>query len=147
MTVNHSTVTKPQIQIKRVYKHPSKKVWNALTSPEALADWLMETIDFKLEEGTIFQFKDKPQGGWDGIVNCKILSLDQPNSITYSWQASGMKKPTIVNWQIKQIAPNETLLTLSHNGFEGVSGWFTKQILAFGWKSMMKKKLTKHLAI
>lgn len=147
LTLNPSTMQKPQIQIKRVYKHPAEKVWTALTSPDALADWLMKTVDFKLEVGTTFQFEDKPQGGWDGIVHCKILSLDQPHSISYSWQASGMKNPTTVNWQIKEIAPNETLLTLSHNGFEGVSGWVTKQILNFGWKGMLKKKLTKHLAI
>jgi len=147
LILNQRTMPKPQIQIKRVYKHPTEKVWTALTSPDALAKWLMKTIDFKLVEGATFQFQDKPQGGWDGIVNCKILSLDQPNSITYSWHANGMKKPTIVNWQLQQISPHETLLTLSHNGFEGVSGWVTKQILNFGWKSMMKKKLTKYLAI
>lgn len=147
MTVNQQTITKPQIQIKRVYKHNINKLWKALTSPDALAEWLMKTTDFKLETGHTFQFKDKPQGGWDGIVNCKILSIEQPHSITYSWQASGMKNPTIVNWNLKQVAENETLLTLSHSGFEGFGGWFTKQVLYFGWKGILKKKLTKHLAI
>lgn len=146
MTAVQTVVTKPQIHIKRVYKHDIHKIWKALTTPEALAEWLMQTIGFKLETGHKFQFKDKPQGGWDGIVNCEILAINQPNSITYSWQASGMKNPTIVNWTLKQVADNETLLTLSHAGFEGFSGWFTRQVLTFGWKGMLKKKLSKHLA-
>lgn len=147
MTATQTVITKPQIQIKRVYKHNIHKIWNALTTPDALAEWLMQTEDFQLKTGNKFRFKDKPQGGWDGIVNCEILSIEQPNSITYSWQASGMNNPTIVNWSLKQVTDNETLLTLSHSGFEGFSGWFTRQILTFGWKGMLKKKLTKHLAI
>ncbi len=146
MTLNQTTTTtKPQIHIKRVYKHDINKLWTALTTKAALSNWLMQTTDFELREGQIFQFRAKPQGGWDGIVHCKVLSFSQPNSITYSWQANGMKKPTIVTWELKELAKNETLLTLSHAGFEGFGGWFTRQILNFGWKSMLRKKLTKHL--
>lgn len=145
MTVTQTVVSKPQIQIKRVYNYHIHKIWSALTDPSALAEWLMETNNFKLQVGQNFQFRDKPQGGWDGIVDCKILSIDQPNKLSYAWQANGMKNPTIVTWTLQSISDSETLLTLSHNGFEGFSGWVTQQILNFGWKGMLKKKLTKHL--
>lgn len=145
MTVTQTVVSKPQIQIKRVYNHHIHKIWSALTEPAALAEWLMKTNDFALKVGHKFQFQDKPQGGWDGIVNCEILSVDQPNSLSYTWQASSMKNPTIVTWTLKAISAKETIVTLSHNGFEGFSGWVTQQILNFGWKGMLKKKLTKHL--
>lgn len=147
MTVNQTTATKPQIQIKRVYRHDIHKIWTALTTQEALSSWLMATTDFSLQIGQTFQFKDKPQGGWDGIVNCKILAVDQPNTITYSWQAKGMKNPTIVTWQLKSLSDSETLLILSHTGFEGFSGWVTKQVLRFGWKGLLRKKLAQYLAL
>lgn len=147
MTLEQAKTTKPQIHIKKVYKHSISKVWTALTTKEALGEWLMKTEGFALETGKTFQFKDKPQGGWDGIVNCQILEFSQPNFIAYSWQANGMKNPTIVQWELKSIGEKETSLTLSHSGFEGLSGWFTRQILNFGWKGMLNKKFPKQLAV
>jgi len=136
---------KRQIEIKRTYKFPIEAVWLALTTKEALTDWLMETTDFELSVGHAFQLKTKPQGNFDGILNCKILSFKAPNTISYSWQANGMKNPTQVKWLLKSIGENETMLTLCHNGFEGVNGWFTKQMLNFGWKRLLSKKLKTYL--
>lgn len=136
---------KQQIEIKKVYKYPIEVVWSALTDKEALSDWLMETIDFELIVGHSFQLKTKPQGSFDGILNCKVLSFEIPNNISYSWQSNGMKNPTQVNWELKSTNENETLLKLSHNGFEGVSGWLTQQMLNFGWKSLLSKKLLNYL--
>lgn len=136
---------KQQIEIKRVYYYPIETVWSALTDKQALSDWLMETTDFELTIGHSFQLKTKPQGSFDGIINCKILSFEVPNSISYSWQSNGMRNPTQVTWVLKSISKNETILNLSHNGFEGVSGWLTQQMLNFGWKSLLSKKLLKHL--
>lgn len=147
MTLEQARTTKPQIHIKKVYKHPIEKIWKALTTKEALTEWLMQAEDFALESGKTFQFRDKPQGGWDGIVNCQVLEFNQPNFLAYSWQANGMKHPTIVQWELRKISDNETSLTLSHSGFEGLGGWFTRQILHFGWKGMLNKKLAKHLTI
>ncbi len=136
---------KPQIEIKRVYKYPIVAVWNALTDKEALSDWLMETTDFELKVGHSFKLKTKPQGKFDGILNCKIISFDAPNSISYLWQSNGMKNPTTVNWVLKAISESETHLHLSHNGFEGVSGWLTRQMLGIGWKKLLSNKLKNYL--
>ena len=136
---------KPQIEIKRIYKYPISKVWYALTDRESISDWLMETTDFELSIGHSFQLKTKPQGKFDGILNCKIISFDAPNSISYLWQSSGMKNPTTVNWKLKSLSENETHLHLSHNGFEGVSGWMTRQMLSIGWKKILSNKLKTYL--
>lgn len=144
---NQTTINKPQIQIKRVYKHSISKIWTALTTKEALSEWLMETTNFNTKLGQQFQFKTKPQGGFDGIIHCEILAIEPPNIISYSWQSNDMKSPTIVTWNLTQLSANETVVKLSHNGFEGVSGWITKQILNFGWKKILSKKLKNHLAL
>lgn len=137
--------TKPQIVIKKVYQFEISALWEALTNKEALSEWLMETKDFVLEDNAEFRFTTKPQGGFDGIVHCKMLSFDEPNHISYEWRSNKMKQATIVSWNLKRISSSETLLTLSHNGFIGFDGWFTKLILSRGWKGMLSKKLNQYL--
>jgi len=136
---------KQQIEIKKVYSYPIQAVWSALTEKEAISDWLMETKDFELSLGHSFHLKTKPQGNFDGILKCKVLSFEAPNALSYSWQSNGMQNPTTVNWLLKPLNENETMLHLSHNGFEGVSGWLTRQMLNFGWKSLLSKKLLNYL--
>lgn len=138
---------KPQIQIKKVYPHSIERVWKAITTKDALSEWLMPTMDFELLQGCAFQFKTKPQGNFDGVVNCEIIRIDAPNLIAYSWSAKGFKQPTVVTWQLVSLSKNETSLTLSHNGFVGFNGWVTKQILNFGWRGILRKKLTSFLNI
>jgi len=141
MQAIQATTQKPQIQIKRVYSHSIDSVWKAITTKDALSEWLMPTMDFELSMGQSFQFKGKPQGNFDGIVNCEIIRIDEPNLIAYSWSAKGFKQPTIVTWELRSLAENKTSLTLSHSGFVGFNGWVTRQILNFGWKSLLGKKL------
>lgn len=136
---------RPQIEIKRTYKYPIHKVWAALTEKEAISEWLMETTGFELSEGHTFQLKTEPQGKFDGILNCKVLSFEAPHHLRYSWQSNGMTNPTHVRWTLKSINENETLLHLSHNGFEGVGGWLTRQMLNFGWKKILTNKLNNYL--
>lgn len=140
-----ATQTKPQIVIKRVYPFEISELWNALTTRESLSEWLMDTQDFVLAEEAQFTFTTKPQGGFDGIIHCKIIDFEKPNHISYEWKSNQMKQPTIVTWRLKETKQKETLMTLSHNGFVGFGGWFTKQILRSGWKSILAKKLQKYL--
>jgi len=137
----------PQILIKRKYKHPISKVWMALTTREALSKWLMETEDFTLELGAEFKLKTTPRGKFDGVLQCSILKIDKPHAISYSWQSNGMTNPTIVSWELKELDSSVTLLTLSHDGFEGMNGWLTKTMLAFGWRRILKKKLENYLSL
>lgn len=139
--------SKPQILIKRNYKHSIDKVWNALTTKEALSAWLMETDDFKLDLGAEFTLKTQPRGKFDGVLRCSIMKVDAPTSISYSWQSNGMSKPTIVSWELKDMGNQETFLTLSHDGFAGFDGWMTKMMLSFGWKRLLKKKLENYLSL
>ncbi len=135
-----------QIEIKRKFKYPVHQVWGALSSKEALSDWLMETSDFALSEGHQFQFRTKPRGGFDGVVHCEMLEFKEPESMKFTWKASNWPQPTTVVWSLSSIGDSETLLTLSHNGFVGINGWFTKKMLGFGWKNLLGKKLENYLS-
>ena len=141
-----TSTNEPQIKIRRKYNHPIDKVWHGITSKEALSSWLMETTDFEPIPGNTFQFTTAPRGRFDGIVSCKVLQVEQPHFIQYSWKATEMPQPTVVTWELTKLDPSTTLLTLSHDGFVGINGWVTRMILGFGWKGLLKKKLNQYLA-
>src|ERR1043166_665732 len=65
---------KDSIVYEIVYPHPIWTVWRALTTSEALAQWLMPN-DFAPQVGHHFTFQTEPQGGWSGIVHCQVVEL------------------------------------------------------------------------
>lgn len=135
---------KPQIKLERIYQYPIERVWQALTDRRALATWLMEN-DFEPEVGRKFQFRTKPQPGFSGIVNCEVLVVEAPRHLVYTWYGGPLKKPTTVSWRLQELAPDQTLLRLEHNGFEGVGGTIVRLILGAGWRGLLKKNLEKAL--
>jgi uncharacterized protein YndB with AHSA1/START domain len=70
------------LRIEKVYPHPPAKVWRAITTREALAEWLMEN-DFELKVGHRFQFRTEPAPGFDGIVNCEVLEIEEERRLRY----------------------------------------------------------------
>ena len=113
--------------------HSPKKVWRALTDPTLLAEWLLPVIDLKLDPGAAFTFKTQPYPGWDGTVNCKLLEIDEPRKISYTWVVGEMLN-TIVTFTL---TPTEsgTKLSLVQSGFTPDQ----KQNFGgarYGWKMM-----------
>jgi uncharacterized protein YndB with AHSA1/START domain len=113
------------------YPHPVEKVWLALTDPQAIAQWLMAN-DFEPRVGHRFQFREKPQPGWDGIVNCEVTAVDPPHRLSYSWRNGNLD--TKVSWLLESV-PEGTRVQLEHTGFRGVRGWMACRILGKGWGS------------
>jgi len=66
---------KRDLRFEAFYDVPPAAVWRSLTDSKELAAWLMEN-DFAPEVGRTFRFRDKPQRGWDGVVNCRVLAID-----------------------------------------------------------------------
>ncbi len=95
--------------------HAQAKVWRALTDPGLLGEWLLPVIGLKLEAGTAFTFATKPYPGWDGIVHCRILTVEAPTKISYAWVVGEMD--TIVTFTLTPTAAG-TRLSLVHAGFK-----------------------------
>ena len=119
------------------YKQPPEKIWTALTDSEKLAKWLMPN-DFKPELGREFKFRAKPMGGWDGIAHCKVIALDPPRMLAYSWESNMIK--TVVRFTLE---PDDggTWLRFEQSGFEGWSGFWAKMFMGPGWRSKLKKSV------
>jgi uncharacterized protein YndB with AHSA1/START domain len=121
--------------------HSPEKVWRALTDPVLLAEWLLPVIDLELEAGAAFTFKTQPYPGWDGIVNCRILEIEPPRKLSYTWAVPFLD--TVVTFTLTPTASG-TRLSLVQSGFKADQ----KREFGgarYGWK-MMGGKLVDLLA-
>jgi len=123
------------VNLEAVYPHPPEKVWRAIADPKILGSWLMDN-DIAPVVGHTFQFRAKPQPGWDGIVDCKVVEADPPKRLAYTW--SGSWGETLVSWTLTPVTDG-TRLTLSHTGFEGLRGVLLSFMMGAGWKKKMNK--------
>lgn len=98
---------------------PPEKVWRALTESELLAAWLMPN-DFRLELGA--RFRLYPSAAGESVVHCRVLALEPPRLLRYSWQEQQRAKDeqppprTEVTYSLAPTAVG-TLLRVVHSGF------------------------------
>ena len=114
--------------------HAPQKVWRALTDPALLAEWLLPVVAGTLEPGAAFTLQTQPYPGWSGIVNCRILEIDPPRKISYTWVVGDMGLATVVTFTLAPTVSG-TRLSLVQSGFKPEQ----KQNFGgarYGWKLM-----------
>lgn len=98
---------------------PIENVWTAITDSATLSRWMMfKTNDFKPELGHTFQFKDAP--GYDGVIDCTVTELDEPNKLAYTWETvgwDGNPHSTLVTITLRESGNGGTHLNLVQSGF------------------------------
>jgi uncharacterized protein YndB with AHSA1/START domain len=99
-----------------VLRHPPERVWRALTESASLSSWLMPT-NIQAKVGHEFTFTSDPVPPyWDGVVHCKVLEVDPPRRLVYTWD--GMQEmQTLITFMLERV-PEGTLLRLEHSGFD-----------------------------
>lgn len=112
------------------YTASLEKVWSALTDPTKLAKWVMEN-DFKPEVGHRFQFRAQPVGGWDGIINCEVLTVDAPNQLSYTWISAGQENT--VTWTLQDLGEGKVNLHLEQTGITNPQA---SEGAKYGWTRM-----------
>jgi uncharacterized protein YndB with AHSA1/START domain len=107
------------LKFERYYRHSPARVWQALTDSKVLARWYLDN-DFRPIVGHQFTFRATPESGLDGILSGRVVFVDEPYQLIYTFCGSFMKYETTVKWTL---APDGigTRLTLQHNGFTGLS--------------------------
>ncbi|WP_051998410.1 SRPBCC family protein [Listeria grandensis] len=105
---------KPDVSLDFQFTNSVEQVWNALTDSAMLAKWIWNN-DFKAEVGHKFQFRAEPSEWWDGIVDCEVLTIDEPNSISYTWASAG--ETTTVVWTVAKTDDGKVNLRLDQSGF------------------------------
>ena len=99
--------------IERTLAHAPEKLWQALTEPALLTQWLLRN-SFLPEIGREFQFRNEPVGGWDGVIDCKVLVLVPLQRLAYTWRAFGLE--STVEFTLTP-AGGSTQLRMEHSGF------------------------------
>lgn len=124
------------------FPQPREKVWEALATSEALADWMYPN-DFEPRVGHRFTFRvpPKPDVGFDGIaVQCEVLECEPPHRLAFSWTAGGPVVDTRVSFRLepdqRRHAPLLRTLRLRSFSSRGPSRPCRAQI---GWGEMLER--------
>jgi uncharacterized protein YndB with AHSA1/START domain len=119
-----------QNEIKKVFSfgQPPEEVWDYLTKPELLGQWLGDT-DFQPVKGCKFQLNGK-----NGCVNlCEVIEVIPNRHLSYSWKVEGsdgnLTMDSTVVWTLHE-QNGGTELHLIHHGFMSEDEFLGKQS---GW--------------
>ncbi len=120
-----------------LYPHAIERVWRALTDRAALAAWLMPN-DFAPVLGHEFTFTTEPRPGFDGIVHCKVIELEAPRVLAYTWRGGPID--TVVRFRLEREGDG-TRMHFAQTGFDGQQAVFVAEILSKGWDEMFATRL------
>jgi uncharacterized protein YndB with AHSA1/START domain len=139
-----------QMRVVREYPRPRPIVWRLLTDPQLVPLWTStgqggRPEGFRTEVGTRFRYIGKPFPGWDGIVRCEVLAVDEPALLRYDWRNKEDDEPTTVTNLLEEI-PGGTRLTWEHTGFRGVEGAFMSRLLGRVRRKMLAEGFPAALA-
>lgn len=132
-----------EIKHQFTFSQSPEVVWEYLTKPELLAQWLMPN-DFKPIVGYKFQLSAKPKlkFDFDGKIYCEVLEIVPYKRLVYSWKGGLSKEsPSLDSIVIWTLTPNDngTILTLEHKGFKGMKNYLAYIIMNKGWVKIGKR--------
>lgn len=128
-----------------IFPHPPEIVWDYLTDPVLLSQWLMPN-DFRPVAGHKFRFRAKAQTrlGFDGNIYCEVLEVIPFKKLSYAWRGgpgSGkVSLDSIVVWTLTE-KENGTELLLEHKGFDGMKNFIAYLVMNKGWVRIGKRML------
>jgi uncharacterized protein YndB with AHSA1/START domain len=117
------------VVIEREIPHPPEKIWRALTEPHLIAEWLMKN-DFE----PVANHKFNLRGDWGG-VDCQVLKIDPPRTLSYSWAANGLE--SVVTWSLTPTSKGANL-RMEQRGFRADQEPFY-QGAKMGWANFFAK--------
>lgn len=96
---------------------PTSKVWEVLTNPEYIEQWMMMPTDFKAEEGNNFTFEGEMDGN-KFPISCTLKEIDVNKKLVFSWKMPNFEGDTKVSIELD--GNGETDVTLVHTGWENL---------------------------
>lgn len=124
------------IIINEVYNCSIKKLWNALTNPDALNDWYFDLKDFRLEEGAEFEFY-----GGKYLHHCKIVEIVLYRKLAYTWEYPLYEGNSLVTFDLSAIDEEYAQLQVTH---EGIASFptddvnFSRNSFEAGWNELIR---------
>ncbi|MCM3240193.1 SRPBCC domain-containing protein [Heyndrickxia oleronia] len=134
-TIHQNNV--PDIKQTVIIQSPIQKVWETVTTSEGIAAWFMPN-DFELQLGHEFHVQSP-----FGPSPCKVLEIDAPNRLTFSWDTDGW----FVTFILKDLG-DKTEFTLIHGGWKeadaivpkaGEKASIIREKMNQGWAGIVNK--------
>ncbi|MFH5778561.1 SRPBCC domain-containing protein [Heyndrickxia sp. FSL K6-6286] len=134
-TIHQNNV--PDIKQTVIIQSPIQKVWETVTTSEGIASWFMPN-DFELQLGHEFHVQSP-----FGPSPCKVLEIDAPNRLTFSWDTDGW----FVTFILKDLG-DKTEFTLIHGGWKeadaivpkaGEKASIIREKMNQGWAGIVNK--------
>jgi uncharacterized protein YndB with AHSA1/START domain len=124
------------VVVERELPHPPAKVWRALSQPHLLAEWLMRN-DFDPIVGRAFTLRTDPVGGWNGVIDGKVLAVEPERVLAYTWDAGegALRVTTVVTLTLTATAGG-THLRMEQWGF-GSAQVQNFQGAKYGWQNFL----------
>lgn len=101
------------VVVEREFSHPPQKVWRALTESSLIEQWLMKN-DFQPTAGHSFTLRADPAPNWNGVIDCRVLTIEPRKTLSYAWGTLGME--SIVTFTLTP-TDSGTHLRMEHSGF------------------------------
>jgi len=114
MTQENLDFSERSVHLETVYPHEPEHVWDALTDPEALKQWLLPNT-FRPRLGHRFHFSHRTPNGKRKNVDCQVVELDAPRRLAYTWRMDAEDAPTLVTWTLEPVEGG-TRVCLEHIG-------------------------------
>jgi len=126
------------LEKKVVINAPISDVWNALTDPSKIEQWMLMPNNFEPELNRDFIFNAEMNGNHFDI-KCKVLEIEKNKKLVYSWSGPFMEGDTKVSIQLKENSAG-TELILIHSGF-GENQKDVQESHSEGWDLRFVEKL------
>ena len=141
--MTEATAATRSIVMERTMPHPPEKIWRALTQSSLIAEWLMEN-DFEARLGARFQFRAKPMGNWNGVVDCEVTAIEPPRRLVYTWKGGAVQNlgygtalDSVVEWTLTPV-PGGTRVRMEHSGF-GPQNASAYETMTGGWPRVLER--------
>ena len=122
-----AVATTDRIERKIVLNAPRERVWRALTTESAFAEWFgVKVLDGKFQAGARVKMTTANPGcQYTGIeFSLTVEKLEPPRFFSWRWspgQTLGKNEPlTLVEFALEE-TPAGTLLTITESGFDRIS--------------------------
>jgi uncharacterized protein YndB with AHSA1/START domain len=122
------------VVLERDIPHPPEKVWRALTTGALIEDWLMAN-DFEATVGHRFTLRTQPVGGWNGVIDCEVLTVEPPQRLSYTWASMGLE--SVVTFTLAPTASGSRL-RMEQSGFP-VDAAQNIRGAEYGWTNFLNK--------
>ena len=131
-----------------VVKQDIETVWQAITDPKKMKQWLFSEIE-KFEPRAGFQSKFVVNIEGRKFEHCwKVVEAEAPNTLRYKWSYTGIPGKSEVRWSLKKV-DGGTQLRFAHIGtdsFDQSDPMFKREVGEAGWNYLILQSLPKFLA-